>query len=198
MSQNPPLHLEQLRSGLAAPRTGEWRVELKDPARSVMTDFNERGIVTVEGKLQVDAALEVMKHAGVRSAFVLDDDRRRVRGLITAYDVMGEKPLRHLQSVGCTHLTCSRDDVLVEDIMERAEGWPVARLEDVESATVASMLDVFQRTGRTHIAVVESAEGKEPCLRGVFSAAKILRLTEESRKMSFLPPGKSARAHVGR
>jgi len=198
MSQNPPLHLEQLRSVLAAPRTGQWRVELKDPARSVMTDFNERGIVTVQRKLQVDQALEVMKHAGVRSAFVLDDDRRRVRGLITAYDIMGEKPLRHLQSVGCTHLTCSRDDVLVEDIMEPAEDWPVARLEDVAEATVGSMLDVFQRTGRTHIAVVESVEGKEPCLRGVFSAAKILRLTEESRKASFQTPGNGAGAQAGR
>ncbi len=194
MSQNPPLHLARLGSILAAPRNGQWRVEPRDAARSVMTDFQERGIVTVQPRLQVDAALEAMKHAGVRSAFVVDDERRKVLGLITAYDIMGEKPLRHLQAVGCTHLTCTRDDVLVQDIMERAEDWMVARLEDVDGATVGSMLDVFQKTGRTHIAVVESAEGKEPRLRGVFSGAKILRLTEESRKAAFGTPKSVARA----
>jgi len=194
MSPNPSLRLEPLGTIPAAPRSGQWRVDLKDPARSVMTDFEERGIVTVEGPLQVDAALEVMKHAGVRSAFVLDGERRKILGLITAYDIMGEKPLRYLQSIGCTHLTCSRDDVLVQDIMERAEDWSVARLEDVEGATVGSLLEVFQRTGRSHIAVVETAGGKEPRLRGVFSGAKLLRLTEESRKAAF-PARTAARVH---
>ncbi len=79
--------------------------------------------------------------------------------------------------------------------MERAEDWMVARLGDVDAATVGSMLDVFQRTGRTHIAVVESAEGKDPCLRGVFSAAKILRLTDESRKAAYAASPAGARAH---
>ncbi len=70
MSPSPPLHLVHLGRRLATPRNGQWRVELGDPARSVMTDFHDRGMVTLAASLQVDAAVEAMKHAGVRSAFV--------------------------------------------------------------------------------------------------------------------------------
>ena len=175
-----PLELFPLQANLAAPHSGTWNVGLEDPARTVMTDFHESGLVTVAPTLQVDAALEVMKHAGVRSAFVLDEARTTVLGLITAYDIMGEKPIRHLQLTGG-----SREEVLVADIMDRAGDWQVARLADVDKATVASVLDTFARIGRTHLAVVDQAEpGQGPRLRGVFSAAKLLRLTEVARRVS--------------
>ncbi len=146
-----------------------------------MTDFHERGMVTVEPSAQVDSALEVMKHAGVRSAFVMDETRQRVVGLITAYDIMGEKPLRFLQTMGGNYRSTSRREVQVRDIMEPAEEWMVSRLEDVDGATVEAVLDAFQKARRTHIAVVEGVPGEIPRLRGVFSAAKILRLTRDSR-----------------
>jgi CBS domain-containing protein len=173
---SPPLELQPLTAALAPPRTGGWHVKLTDPARSVMTDFNEHGIVAVEADLQVDAALEVMKHAGVRSAFVLDRERARVRGAVTAYDIMGEKPIRHVQLVGG-----AREEVAVKDVMEGIEGWKVLRLEDLDRATVGDVLDLFQRLGRTHLSVVEQ-DGETTRLRGVLSAAKLLRLTERARK----------------
>jgi CBS domain-containing protein len=182
----PPLPLSPLLTTLAAPHPGAWHVRLQDPARSVMTDFHERGMVTVPSTLQVDAALEVMKHAGVRSAFVLDEGRTSILGLITAFDIMGEKPLRHLRLVGC-----ARDEVLVSDIMDRAGGWEVARIEDVEGAQVSGVIEAFERLGRTHLAVVESDPDptRGPRLRGLFSAAKLLRLTEEARRVSKVQRG---------
>lgn len=172
------LELITVRSTLAAPHSGNWRVELHDPARSVMTDFNEHGIVSVAETQQVDEALEVMRHAGVRSAFVMDDTRTSVQGLITAYDIMGEKPIRHLQAEGG-----AREDVIVSDIMDRAGDWQVVLLPEVDRATVGVVLDTFQKLGRTHLPVVEE-DGKELRLRGVFSAAKLLRLTEAARRTS--------------
>jgi CBS domain-containing protein len=176
-----PLPLSPLQTTLAAPRSGTWRVGLQDPARSVMTDFHERGMVTVPSTLQVDAALEVMRHAGVRSAFVLDEGRAAVLGLITAFDIMGEKPLRHLRLVGC-----AREEVLVSDVMDRAGGWKVARIEDVERAHVSAIIETFERIGLTHLAVVEGDpdQAGEPRLRGLFSSAKLLRLTEEARRVT--------------
>lgn len=161
---------------IVAPRGGAWRVELGDPARSVMTDFNERGVVRVPPNQQVDDALEAMRHAGVRSAFVIDPDGERVLGMITAYDIMGEKPIRHLQTVGG-----AREDVVVSDIMDPAGHWQVTRFEAVEQADVATLLDTFAKLGRTHLPVVEAAAGTLR-LRGVFSAAKVLRLTESARR----------------
>jgi CBS-domain-containing membrane protein len=174
-----PLELFPLESNLAAPRSGNWHVALEDPARTVMTDFNEHGLVTVAATMQVDEALEVMKHAGVRSAFVLDEGGASILGLITAYDIMGEKPIRHLQLTGG-----AREEVLVADIMDRAGDWHVARLEDVDRSRVSSVLDTFQRVGRTHLAVVEQESGKGPRLRGVFSAARLLKLTEAARRVA--------------
>jgi len=170
------LELITVRSTLAAPHSGNWRVELEDPARSVMTDFNEHSIISVAPTQQIDEALEVMRHAGVRSAFVMDDKRSTVLGLITAYDIMGEKPIRHLQVEGG-----AREDVIVSDIMDRAGDWHVARLSEVDRATVGVVLDTFQKLGHTHLPVVEE-DGKELRLRGVLSAAKLLRLTEAARR----------------
>lgn len=172
-----PLTLAPLGSNLAAPTRGAWQVQLSDPARSVMTDFNEHGIVTVAGSLQVDEALEVMRHAGVRSAFITDEGKAHILGLITAYDIMGEKPLKFLQTSGGV-----REEVLVTDIMDRAGDWNVARIDDVNHAFVSEILDTFGKYGGSHLAVVEHEAGKAPRLRGVFSAAKLLRLTETARK----------------
>jgi CBS domain-containing protein len=120
----------------------------------------------------VDAALEAMKHAGVRSAFVMSEDRATVVGFVTAYDIMGEKPIRYLQAAGGSH-----EDVQVQHVMDRAEEWLVVRFADLAHATVQTVLDAFKKSGRTHLPVVEDTPGKGPRLRGVFSGAKLLRLT---------------------
>jgi CBS domain-containing protein len=140
-----------------------------------MTDFRERSAISVSEDSTIDDALLHMKHTGVRSAFVLDREGRNVLGLVTAYDIQGEKPLRFLQSVGWTERGSSRGDVLARDIMERIENWQVVDIADVERAEVALVLDAFRRCGRTHIAVVERRDGGEH-LRGLFSYAKITRL----------------------
>jgi CBS domain-containing protein len=170
------LELFALNKDLAPPRSGDWRVNPEDPARSVMTDFADTNLITVAGSLKIDAALDVMRIAGVRSAFVLSEDKALVLGLVTAYDILGEKPIRFLQTSGTSH-----DEVLVQDIMDRSADWLVANYADLERATVQTLLDLFKRTGRTHFAVVEEVDGKKPRLRGVFSAAKLLRLTKHTR-----------------
>jgi CBS domain containing-hemolysin-like protein len=169
------LELASVRGPLAPPQIGAWRVALEDPARSVMTDFHEHGIVSVREGQQVDAALEHMRHAGVRSAFVLDEPRERVLGLITAYDIMGEKPLRFEQEMGV-----AREAVSVGDIMEPTGDWAVLRLADVDRVPVAAVLEAFKRSGRSHLPVIaEEAGGTR--LRGVFSSSKLLRLSAASR-----------------
>jgi len=160
---------------LVSPGNDPWRVAASDPARTVMTDFRERSAISVSEDSTIDHALLHMKHTGVRSAFVLDREGRNVLGLVTAYDIQGEKPLRFLQSVGWTERGSSRGDVLARDIMERIENWQVVDIADVERADVALILDAFRRCGRTHIAVVERRDGGEH-LRGLFSYAKITRL----------------------
>ncbi len=174
------LHLKTLGkdSGVTAPKNESWQVKLTDPATSIMTDFRERAFFKVEADEQIDEALKKMKHAGLRAAFVLDKQNDRLIGLITSYDIMGEKPLRYLQNSGFKE----HKDILVSDIMEGLGEMVALDVHDVEKATVHSILEALQKCGRTHLPVIEIKEGEPPHLRGLFSASKVLRLTEESRK----------------
>jgi CBS domain-containing protein len=96
----------------------------------VMTDLDRTPAVTVDDGTQIDEALRLMKDTAVRSAFVIDGGCN-VLGLITAYDVVGDKPLRYLDSLGCTLRTCSRADVRVGDIMEPVDRWLVIDVADL-------------------------------------------------------------------
>jgi len=174
------LHLKphDAHSVVMGPRNEAWQVKLTDPAISIMTDFRESTFFTVDVGELIDEALAKMKHAGLRAAFVMDKHSEKLLGMITAYDIMGEKPLRYLQNAGFA----DHRDIRVSDIMESVPDMAIVDLRDVEKADVQAVLEILQKSSRTHLPVVESSEGKEVRLRGLFSTAKVLRLTEDSRK----------------
>jgi CBS domain-containing protein len=153
------------------PGADPWHADPNDPASSVMTDFRERASITVSEADSIDAALEHMKHTGVRCAFAIDEDKRVVVGLITAYDIMSEKPMRHMQS---EHRP--RRDILVRDIMLRIGDWQVADIKDIESANVAGVARLLEESGLTHIPIVETDSHGNRRLRGLLSAARVRRL----------------------
>ncbi len=173
------LHLKTLSkdSGATGPKNESWQVKLNDPAISVMTDFRERAFFKVDADDHIDEALKKMRHAGLRAAFVMDKHSDKLLGMVTAYDVMGEKPLRFMQGSGAGH-----NDILVADIMEGLGDMATLDIRELEHATVQSVLDALQKSGRTHLPVMEYADGEPPHLRGLFSSSKVLRLTEDARK----------------
>ncbi len=156
---------------LPIPGADPWFAAPTDPALTVMTDFRERASVTVSDSATVDAALEHMKHAGVRSAFVIHAQRRVVVGLVTAYDIMGDKPVRHMQDQ-----QVPRKDVHVRDIMTPLKDVPSVDIRDVESATVADVARLFDAPDLTHLVVTEPDEHGPVRLRGLLSAARVRRL----------------------
>jgi CBS domain-containing protein len=164
------------------PSNAPWQVELKDPATSVMTDFAVRSMFKVTPDETIDEALQKMKVAGLRIAFVKEKGSEKLLGSITSYDIMGEKPMRYLQSVSFPDRGITHKDIRVRDIMEHTEDWVVADMHDVEKATVQNILESLQKHGKTHLPVIEVKGGKEARLRGLFSSAKILRLTEVARQ----------------
>lgn len=169
-------------SNILLPSNEPWQVELTDPAASVMTDFNVRALFKVSAEDTIDEALQKMKVAGLRIGFVVDGTSDKILGMITSYDIMGEKPMRYLQSVGFADRGVTHKDIKVKDIMEKVEDWVSVEMKNVETVNVQALLDVFQKTGRTHLPVIDSHEGKEHHLRGLFSSAKVLRLTDFARR----------------
>jgi Mg/Co/Ni transporter MgtE len=136
-----------------------------------MTDFRVTASITVPQSVPIDEALEHMRHTGVRCAFAIDEARRSVVGMITAYDIMGEQPMRHMQAA-----SMPRRDVLVWHLMRRTADWSVLGYEDVARATVIEVARLFDDLGLTHLPVMATNEDGARRLRGLLSAAKIRRL----------------------
>src|SRR5258708_38444179 len=94
----------------ATPQTGEGVAEpmapgpvtLDDPAFSVMTDLREVSAATTRPEETIAAAHAQMIRRGVRLLFVLDA-AAAVAGVITATDLLGEKPIRFMQARGISH-----------------------------------------------------------------------------------------------
>jgi CBS domain-containing protein len=162
-------------TSLQIPGLDPWHADLQDPALTVMTDFRERASVTVPDTALIDEALEHMRHTGVRCAFAVDDRRRIVVGLITAYDIIGEKPMQFMQFEAIP-----RREVLVRDIMQEISECRVADIKQIERATVLAVSNMFAKNQLTHVPVVESSETGEQRLRGLLSAAKVKRLLSRS------------------
>ncbi len=172
LKPNAKLKLNSVQNDhLPIPGFEPWYVRATNPALSVMIDFRTRSSVTVAEMATLDDALEHMKHAGVRCAFVVDENEKTVVGMLTAYDILGEKPQRHMHFTRLSH-----DEVLVRDIMQKVRDWSLVDINDIEQSTVGDVLEVFNETGLTHLPVMETTENGEIRLRGLLSFAKVKRL----------------------
>lgn len=152
------------------------RVPLQTPGIAVMTDLDRSPMVTVEAGAQIDDAVRLMKHAGVRSAIVVDD-AGSLLGLVTANDILGDKPVRLVQSGHRAGAARVRADVRVADVMEPASLWQVVDVDELLRCTVADVVETLRRHGGTHLPVVERSAGGKDRLRGLLSAAEVARRT---------------------
>ncbi len=144
-------------------------VKLADPALNVMTDLTRVSVVSVRPVTSMDKANSKMIRYGVRMLLVLDDNDQVV-GLLTASDVLGEKPMRFLQNMGGTH-----DDIMVRDIMTTQRELEVMKIGDVRHAKVGQIVASLKKSNRQHALVVdEDAEGRQTVC-GLFSVTQIAR-----------------------
>jgi CBS domain containing-hemolysin-like protein len=156
---------------LPIPGADPWYVTATDPAILVMIDYRSRSSVTIPETSTIDDALVHLKHTGVRCAFVVDQNKKVVVGMITAHDILGEKPQQHMRLTSVDH-----NEVLVKDIMQKLNDWRIADIKDLEQSTVGDLLEVFNATGMSHLPVIERTENNEQRLRGLLSFSKVKRL----------------------
>ncbi|MDD5242219.1 MAG: CBS domain-containing protein [Sulfuricella sp.] len=142
-----------------------------DPAVRVMTDLKTVMAITIGPDKSVDAARERMVRHSVRLLLVIDD-QESILGLVTATDILGEKPLQFMQKSGGR-----REDVLVSNIMTPQERLEVLFMKDVAVAKVGHIVATLKTCGRQHALVVDNdAPEQAPRVRGIFSASQISRL----------------------
>jgi len=155
------------------------RVTRESPALEVMTDLARVSAASIRAQAPIAGANEFMRSRGVRLLLVVDEDDA-VLGVVTAADILGEKPTRLAVERGGR-----RDELTVADIMTPADLVEVVELAAVQSARVGHVMETLRRAGRQHALVVEHEHMaprsalerpvERAMVRGIFSLSQIAR-----------------------
>ena len=164
-----PTHPFSGTARLCEPDPAALQHTLDSPAMRVMTDLTQVSAVVTEPQATMEAAHAIMLQRGVRMLLALDAEGS-LAGLITATDILGEKPLNLVRERRIRH-----SEILVADVMT-----PVSRLDAfdwkaVQSARVGNIVARLQEARRQHALVTQSTGGGQILVRGIFSLSQIAR-----------------------
>lgn len=147
----------------------EGRVHLDSPAIEVMTDLKRIPAASLAAAESHEEALRVMQMRGVRLLLVVDGSDMVV-GVVTAADLLGERPLRAAREQGLR-----RGEVMVARVMTPLSAMDAVRYEDVLRAEVGDVIATLGRSGRQHALVIEIMLEGRVSVRGIFSRTQIAR-----------------------
>ena len=170
MSLVPKVQTHKISSNITLSAAGYNVVAADSPAIEAMTDFLRVSVVVIGPDASVVEANAQMISRGVRLLMVTGPNDK-LEGLITARDILGEKPMQIASARGC-----KRDELKVAELMTPISLVDTLNLKEVLNVRVVDILDALKRLGRQHILVedVDAATGK-PRVRGLFSATNIGR-----------------------
>lgn len=155
------------------------RVTLESPALDVMTDLERVAPAIIRPQAPLAAANRFMITRGVRLLLIVDDDEI-VLGLLTATDVLGERPMRVATERGLR-----RDELSAADVMTPASQVEAIEWGELAGAHVGHVLATLRRSGRQHALVVDdellapprplAPPARRAMVRGIFSLSQIAR-----------------------
>ncbi|AOZ51046.1 CBS domain-containing protein [Chromobacterium vaccinii] len=146
-------------------------IGVDSPALSVMTDLKLVNPIGIRADADLREAHQRMVSHGIRLLFVHDDDDSLL-GLVTAVDLLGERPIQCMKEHGKHYA-----DIQVSDVMTPRGRLDALSLADVAAANVGQLVATMQHLGRQHALVVEvnpSNGHHELC--GLFSTSHMARL----------------------
>lgn len=149
---------------------GVESVTLGSPALDVMTDLAVVRAETINPKITLPEAEKVMINRGVRSLFVTANFPC-IEGLLTANDILGEKPVKLMSA-----RKVKMNALTVEDVMTDLPELDVLDYNVVKTATVGNLVTTFAKLKCTHLLVVQASTLQGPArLRGVISQTQMER-----------------------
>ena len=141
-----------------------------DPAIHAITDFTREHPVTVGEERQIDDALGDMIRLGVRAMLVMRE--QRIVGVITSYDIQGERPLQFLQTSNYSR----HQDICVGHIMTPWDKLLAVDWDSMQAARAGDLLQALEEAGLTHLLVIErGAKNATPIVRAMVSRARLAR-----------------------
>lgn len=162
------MHVMNGQARVARPSQMDQRVTMESPALDVMTDLSQVFAAVVDPGATMASAQHYMIQRGVRMLLALNRDKT-LAGLITATDIMGEKPVRLIEERRISHA-----ELLVSDAMTPADRIDAMELPDVRSARVGHVVASLKDAGRQHALVLERVDNAQ-VIRGIFSLSQIAR-----------------------
>jgi CBS domain-containing protein len=167
-----PLSMTRMRAGVVVqPPVEELKpVRLDSPAIDVMTDLRQVAAATIRPDSTIAQANRAMIARGVRLLLVIDVTGA-VLGLITARDIVGEKPVNLLRETHGRH-----GELTVYDLMVPTLAIDVLDIDVVRRVEVGHIIETLKDAGRQHALVVDRDPlTREVFVRGIFSATQIGR-----------------------
>ena len=143
-------------------------VTLESSALDVMTDLRHNNAVVIEPYVSMEFANSYMIQCRVRSLLVLHE--QSLIGIITATDILGDKPLRFIQERHVKH-----NEILVSDIMTPLDRLEAISIIEVQNSRVGQVVASLRDTGRQHILATESNGDGKSSVCGIFSFTQIER-----------------------
>ncbi|EHQ06485.1 MAG: CBS domain-containing protein [Leptonema illini] len=141
-----------------------------DPAIKAMTDLKKVSARTIFPKESIETANQKMIQNRIRMLFVVNISDE-VIGLITANDILGEKPVRIAQQDQKKH-----SDITVQDIMTPVDQIDCFQIKDVSTARVGDIVETLKSKKRQHALVVDyQGFSNKRTIRGIFSLNQIAR-----------------------
>ena len=140
LEKNAGFHLPTSQADIVTPDS---------PAIEVMTDLKQIVAATVGADVLLSHANHLMISRGVRS-LIVTDAKGNVVGLLTATDVLGEKPMQCVQRQGIKH-----EEIAVKDVMTKQEDIEVLTLKQVMQAKVIDIIETLKVHNRNHALVVD-------------------------------------------
>ena len=110
------------------------RLTLESPALEAMTDLRRVAASTIATDRTIEECKAIMVARAIRLLFV-EDAQCRVLGVITATDLLGEKPVRFMHDRGLR-----RHEILVSDLMTPASALEALDLQAVAHAQVGHIV----------------------------------------------------------
>ncbi len=136
-------------------------------AIEVMTDLRKIPAAVIAPEVTMEIANTYMMQRGIRTLLVLHGDDS-LAGIITATDILGEKPMRFIQERGVKH-----NEILVMDIMTPFEKLEAISLTEVMHARVGNIVSSLRDSGRLHALVIDDQIVSQPRICGIFSWTQI-------------------------
>ena len=139
-------------------------VHFHDSAMQVFTDFARVYPVTVTADRTIDYALHKMKNSGVRLLLVVDKKHHMI-GLISAYQIMGDDPVRLAEDRQLDH-----SQITVAMLMQPQSDIKVLELSHLRDARVGHIVATLHQLEQKYMIVVDQGH-----VSGLFSASQISR-----------------------